>query len=61
MRWPTPRRPHGGLHLQPGATLVYMRGFFDQSQRSYYRDGLRNGYNAYDMTIEPYGLESLSI
>ncbi|MGF0537217.1 TonB-dependent siderophore receptor [Agrobacterium sp. ES01] len=44
-----------------GLPLVYMRGFFSQSQRTYYRDGLRNGFNPYDMTIEPYGLESISV
>lgn len=44
-----------------GLPLLYMRGFFAESQRSYYRDGLRNGYNAYDTTVEPYGLEQISV
>lgn len=44
-----------------GMPLMYLRGFRAQSQRDFYRDGLRNGYNPYDSFVEPYGLESVAV
>ncbi|WP_445682715.1 TonB-dependent siderophore receptor [Radicibacter daui] len=44
-----------------GMPRLYMRGFRSQSQRAYYRDGLRNGFNPYDSDIEPYALEEFNI
>ncbi|WP_372096739.1 TonB-dependent siderophore receptor [Tistrella mobilis] len=44
-----------------GMPLMYLRGFRAQSQRDFYRDGLRNGYNPYDSFVEPYGLENVAV
>lgn len=41
--------------------IFYMRGFRHQSQRAFYLDGLRNGYNPYDSNLEPYGLEQVNV
>lgn len=44
-----------------GMPDIYLRGFRAISQDSAYRDGLRNGFNAYDTDLEIYGLERLDI
>ncbi|MDH6265949.1 iron complex outermembrane receptor protein [Rhizobium sp. SG_E_25_P2] len=44
-----------------GMPDIYLRGFRANSQIANYRDGLRNGFNAYDGDIEMYGLERLDI
>lgn len=44
-----------------GMPRIYLRGFRSQSQRAYYLDGLRNGYNPYDSTLEPFALQGLEV
>ncbi|PKR55026.1 TonB-dependent siderophore receptor [Thalassospira marina] len=44
-----------------GMPRLFMRGFRSQSQRAYYRDGLRNGFNPYDSDVEPYALEQFDV
>lgn len=44
-----------------GMPDIYLRGFRANSQIANYRDGLRNGFNAYDSDIEMYGLERLDV
>ncbi|RAI37513.1 hypothetical protein CH341_29505 [Rhodoplanes roseus] len=44
-----------------GMPDIYLRGFRATQQESSYRDGLRNGFNAYDTDIETYGLERIDV
>lgn len=45
----------------PGAPDFSMRGFRDFNLFGIYRDGLRAGFNNYDTTFEPYGLERVDV
>lgn len=44
-----------------GMPDIYIRGFRATDQNANYRDGLRNGFNAYDSDIEVYGLQRLDV
>lgn len=45
----------------PGAPDFSMRGFRDFNLFGIYRDGLRAGFNNYDTTFEPYGLDRVDV
>lgn len=44
-----------------GAPDIYLRGFRDTGLFSVYQDGLRIGFNSYDVTLETYGLERIDV